>query len=298
MPPFCRNSIVAVITFLCAALLALHAKATVLALPNSWTGGSPAPGATGSQTFTSSGQTATISVNNNGTSATGATWAAGYPAFNSTQTTGGLSPLQNGLQLYATSTSSTSAFILTTVTFATAVTNVSFEIWDVDKSATQFVDTITGIQALAFYTGAVQGASSVTSAVPNTYNTVQGSGLSFRVDGTAGASNTTNQGTVTISFTGPITQFSFLWSNTDPGLGGQAIGVGNINFTPVPEVSALWPVAGLLLLGCGGRVAQSALLRRRLVRGKRRARSKSNSVSVAEGERLDIGQLGNGIAFN
>ncbi|MGZ5553926.1 MAG: hypothetical protein ACXWHF_09835, partial [Chthoniobacterales bacterium] len=36
------------------------------------------------------------------------------------------------------------------------------------------------------------------------------------------------------------------WSNSDAGLGQQAIGLGNINFTVVPEANPLWPIVGLL----------------------------------------------------
>ena len=186
----------------------------------------------------------TISINNNGSSAQGAAWAGGYPTINSTETTGGFSG-QNGLQLYATSSSSTSGFVLTTFSFASPVTNVSFQIWDVDKAAGQF-DTISSIQALSS-TGTVLAASSVTSAVAG-YNTITGSGLGTVVTGTSGASNTTNQGTIDIAFSGSITQFSFQWSNSDPGLGAQAIGVGDINFTVAPEMNAGLGVAGLLLL--------------------------------------------------
>ncbi|HSP44675.1 MAG TPA: hypothetical protein VLO30_01655 [Chthoniobacterales bacterium] len=215
-----------------------------MVFPNgSWTAGAPAPGQTVSQVFPTITPNLTISLNNNGASAQGMTWAPGYATINSTQTTGGFAG-QNGLQLYATASSSTTAYILTTITFASPVTNVSFQLWDVDKAAGQFADTISAIQALSS-TGTVQAASSVTSAVAG-FNTITGSGLGIVVNGTAGASNTTNQGTIDISFAGPITQFSFRWSNSDTGLGAQAIGVGNINFTAVPEPNSLWGLVGLL----------------------------------------------------
>ena len=228
------------------ALTAGRAHATLVVFPNgSWTAGAPAPGQTVSQVFPTISPTLTISLNNNGASATGATWAPGYPTINSTQTTGGFAG-QNGLQLFANSSSSTTGYILTTVVFASPVTNVSFQLWDVDKAAGQFIDSISAIQALSDV-GTTIAASSVTSAVSG-YNTITGSGLGIVVNGTAGAGNNTNQGTIDISFSGPITQFSFRWSNTDAGLGAQAIGLGNINFTVVPEIDTMFGVLGLLAI--------------------------------------------------
>lgn len=188
-----------------------------------WTAGAPTPGQTKTQNFTSvAPNDITVSINNNGVSGTGGTWQTGYPAINSTQTTGGFTGV-NGLQLYLTAQSSTSSYIRTTFAFASPATNVTFQLWDVDAAAGQFVDKIANIQALAVG-GATVGANSVTSAVAG-YNTITGTGLSTVITGIAGASNTTNQGTINITFNGPITQFSFDWLNTDSGRGAQAIGL-------------------------------------------------------------------------
>jgi hypothetical protein len=228
-----------------AGLLA-QVDATLVALPNGgWTAGAPAPGQTDSQTFTTFGPNMTIAVTN-GTAASGVTWSGGYPAINASETTGGFSGSNaNGFQLYALSSASAASYVLTTISFAAPVYNLSFQIWDVDKSAGQFVDTITAIKAMNGVTSVA--ATSVTSAMPG-YNTVTGSGLGTTINGTAGASNTTNQGTIDITFSGPIDQFSFKWSNTDAALGGQAIGIGDINFSTVPEADTLWPV--MISLGC------------------------------------------------
>src|SRR4029077_11727549 len=78
------------------------------------------------------------------------------------------------------------------------------------------------------------GATSVTSATPG-FNTIIGTGLATVVLGTANASNTSNQGTIDITFSGPITQFSFDWSNNDAGLGAQAIALGPLTYDVVPE---------------------------------------------------------------
>jgi hypothetical protein len=214
-----------------------------------WTAGAPGPGATATQSFTSvAPNDITVSINNNGVAASGAAWQPGYPAINSTNETGGLSGT-NALQLFVTAQSSTSAFIKTTVMFANPVTSVSFQIWDVDKAAGQFADQISLIQALAVG-GATVGPTSVTSAVPG-FNTITGTGLSTVVLGTAGASNTTNQGTIDISFTGPITQFSFEWFNKDGGLGQQAIALGPISY--LPEISPGWITALVCVAAVGAR---------------------------------------------
>ena len=227
-----------------------RAHGIIFSWPSSgWTAGAPGPGTTATQSFTSvMPNDITVAINNNGVAATGGTWHAGYPAIDSTNETGGFSGT-NGLQLFMASQSSTSSYIKLTVTFSTPVTNLSFQIWDVDKSAGQFADQITQIQALAVG-GATVGASSVTSAVAG-FNTITGTGLSTVVLGTAGASNTTNQGTIDISFAGPITQFSFEWLNNDPGLGQQAIALGPISY--LPEVSPGWITALVCVVAAGVR---------------------------------------------
>jgi len=215
--------------------------------PNGWTAGSPAPGETLSQSFTSvNPNDITAYINNNGASASGATWqSGGYPQISRSPLTGGFAST-NALQLYVVSQSSTSSYITTTITFDSPVTNLSFQIWDVDAVAGQFADKISNIHALAVG-GATVGPDSVTSEVAG-YNTISGTGLGTVVLGTANASNTTNQGTIDITFSGPITQFSFDWSNNDSGLGAQAIALGPLTYTIVPEQSAGASVAFLCLM--------------------------------------------------
>src|ERR1700694_5699299 len=92
-------------------------RGTVFDWPSSgWTAGTPAPGGTVTQSFTSvTPNDITVSVNNNGTSNQGGTWQTGYPQISSNPLTGGFSGV-NGLQLYVVSQSSTSSYIRTTVT--------------------------------------------------------------------------------------------------------------------------------------------------------------------------------------
>jgi hypothetical protein len=198
-----------------------------------WTAGTPGPGTTASQQFTSvNPNDITVDVNNNGVLPVGATFQANYPQISATPVTGGFTGV-NALQLYVASQANVASFIRTTVTFDTPVINLSFQIWDVDSIAGQFADKIWNIQAVAQGGGTV-GATSVTSATPG-FNVITGTGLATIVLGTANAANNTNQGSINITFSGPITQFSFDWSNNDPGLGAQAIALGPLTYDVVPE---------------------------------------------------------------
>ncbi len=238
---------------LCISLAAPAAHASVtFNWSGTWSAGSPTNGQTKTQQFTSvTANDITVSIYNSGMTAQG-----GYPAIDSTETTSGLSGV-NGLQLYASKSAAVTSFYRVTVSFATPVTNLSFSLWDCDASAGQFVDKFQNIQALAVG-GATVGADSFASEVAG-YNTISGSGLSAVISGTAGASNTTNQGTVDIAFNQPITQFSFEWSNSDSGHGAQAVGLSPIVYTIVPEGRS-----GLVTVGsCAAAVLCEFFRRRR-----------------------------------
>ena len=233
-------------------------RASIVNWPDGgWTAGSPGPGQTVNQSFTSVvPNDVTVSINNNGNSAQGGTWQTGYPQIDSTTSTGGFTGV-TGLQLFMVAQDNETSYIRITVSFAVAVTNVSFQLWDIDAVNNQFADTITNIQALT--TGNITiGPDSVTSAVAG-YNTITGSGLSTVITGTANADNATNQGTIDITFNGPITQFSFDWSNSDHKLGAQAIALGPISY--VPETSA--GVASAAVCGLALTVHQFVKRRRR-----------------------------------
>ena len=243
-----------VLTWLVISAAAVNASTTFnWPSPPGWTAGTPATGQTVSQSFTDgvSPNDVTVSIYNSGVNN-----QTGYPAIDSTNTTGGFTGV-NALQLYISSTPTMGNYLKTTVSFASPVVNLSFQLWDVDKSAGQFIDYITNLQAIAQGGGTV-GATSVSSAVSG-YNTITGTGLSTVIAGTKSATNTTNQGTINITFAGPITQFSFQWSNNDAGLGQQAIGLGPLTYEVVPEAQSLCSVTAACL---------AAILCRRLSRRK------------------------------
>jgi hypothetical protein len=217
-----------------------------------WTAGAPTAGQTDTQNFTSvNPNDITVAINNSGSGAQGMVWqtgSGGYPQISFNNDTGGFTGV-NGLQLLVTSSQAVGTYIKTTITFATPVINLSFQIWDVDAVAGQFVDQIANIQALAQGGGTV-GPDSVTSAVAG-YNTITGSGLATVVLGTANADNSTNQGTIDITFNGPITQFSFEWSNNDAALGAQGITIGPLTYTPVREIQSAWIAAAACAVAAG-----------------------------------------------
>lgn len=229
-----------------------------------WTAGAPGPGETKSQSFTSvNPNDITVDINNSGAGPQGLVWNAGsggYPQISFASDTGGFSGV-NGLQMLVTSSQASGNYIRTTVTFATPVINLSFQIWDVDAVPGQFIDRIANIQALAQGGGTV-GADSVTSAVAG-FNAITGSGLGTVVLGTANANNTTNQGTIDILFNGPITQFSFDWSNNDPALGAQGIALGPLTYLPVPEVGSVWGGVAACALAIGHQLFRRGQNRRR-----------------------------------
>jgi len=217
-----------------------------------WTAGAPSAGQTQTQSFTSvTANDITVSINNSGSGVQGMLWntgSGGYPQISANPDTGGFTGV-NGLEQLVTSSQAAGTYIKTTVSFATPVVNLSFQIWDVDAVPGQFVDKISNIQAVA-QGGGIVGPDSVTSAVPG-FNTITGSGLSTVVLGTANAANNTNQGSINITFNGQITQFSFEWSNNDPGLGAQGITLGPLTYEPVPEIDPAWTAAAACALAVG-----------------------------------------------
>ena len=261
-----------------AIILALSASAAkgsiVFNWPSSpgWTAGTPGQGQSASQSYTSVNlNDITAQIDNNGVNIQGT-----YPQINSTNETGGLTNV-NALQLYISSTPSFGNTLRTTISFASPVTNLSFQIWDVDALAGQFADMITNLKALAPDGVTVFGASSVTSAVPG-YNTITGTGLSTSILGTASAANNTNQGTIDITFSSPLVQFSFDWSNNDNGRGAQAIGLGPLTYDPVPEHDSACSIAATCLMAILG----NKLRRRKKVRVERADNWKGSAFQSSE----------------
>ncbi len=175
-----------------------------------WTTLSPTPGNTQTVNYSSTGQNISVSIFN---SNPGATWNTGYPNTyaNGTGVVNG-GTTNNGLIYYAKSQATTSGFIQTTINFnyPEGVDNVSFQIWDVDKSAGQFIDTLTNLQATAVGGGVVYPTTlnnTHTSNPGTNYNQITGSGATLKISGLAAASDTTDQGTINVGFSQALDHF-------------------------------------------------------------------------------------------
>jgi hypothetical protein len=170
---------------------------------------------------------------------------SGNNTQNSGYLTGGGSTSQNALQM--STLNGISGGMTVTIKFTTAVTGVSFSLFGVDYSSSSIFDQISSITALTSGSATI-GATVTTSAA----NTGTGSGAGLVVFGTANSSSATSgNGNVLISFgTNSVKQVTFTWINPGSLLGSQQIALGNISFTPLPEVGA--GVAALAL--CGGAV--------------------------------------------
>ena len=250
------------------------AQATTLswsAYAGGWTPatGTPTAGNTVSQQFDNdssaghAGNDMQVSITNSNPGATWSTATGGNPAtpeiLNTTYTGGFTGNAAYSLTLQVTAEASTSSYIQITINFlassyANGVKNVSFSIFDVDKSAGQFIDIINNIQATTV-SGATIGASTIAPVSGATYS-VSGSGTGQVVTGTSANTNSAGQGTVNINFgSTAVNQVSFRWSNSDPGLGRQGIGLYNISYDPVvtPEANQAVLSIGLCLSAIGFR---------------------------------------------
>ncbi len=237
-----------------------------------WTAGTP--NTTGvTQSFTGSDTTG-ISVNIKDSSAS-TVWQNGSngvstvasPGINNTLLTDHLTG-QKALQLSIFSEPSTTAFVQVTVTFAKPVTNVSFTLWDVDKSiagqqgngtGNSYTDLISNIGAklvngtTVAATTITDGGSDGTDNSKTNSTTVTGTQVTGGSNNGGTENDALNSGQVTINFgTQAITSFTFQWSN--PGwINGdgsqQFIAMGNINYTvSTPEVGS--GLAAVAVCGC------------------------------------------------
>ena len=162
----------------------------------------------------------------------------------STTLHGGLTPAENTLLLatdFSTSTDSLTITITFSANYTQGVTNVSFNIFDLD-SGTSFQDQLRSIRGVG-----VDGATVTATYVGGPAVTTTGS---FVVNG-AGLSPDSgigsNAGNLLITFSQPITSLSFVFGNgasiTNPAY--QTIGIHDINFSPVPEINPAFVAAGL-----------------------------------------------------
>ncbi|MEY2564282.1 MAG: hypothetical protein QOH88_2475 [Verrucomicrobiota bacterium] len=117
--------------------------------------------------------------------------------------------------------------------YTQGVENVSFTLFDIDAGAD--LDRIINI-----YATALDGTTHLAATISNLGSTVTltGTGLTQVLSGNAPSPDTSANGNATFSFgANAIIGFSFSWENSNGPPKYQDIAMGNISFTPVPEVN-------------------------------------------------------------
>ena len=138
-----------------------------------------------------------------------------------------------------------------TVTFSPqyllGVQNVSFSLFDIDQEEKQ--DLITDISARGVG-GVVGYAATITNIGSSVSHT--GAGFGQRLRGIADSPDTglsSGNGNATISFgSNAIQSFTFTFDSTPGGPKLQKLALGDISFTPVPEINPAIAAGGLCLI--------------------------------------------------
>ena len=183
------------------------------------------------------------------------------PAVNQT-TTGGL-PGQNSLMVAGNLKTQSNVTIHLTFSGAQpGASNVSFTIFDIDITTnSDIIDTIYGVRLDGTYVAAT--ITNIGSALSLT-----GTGLNQVLDGNLPSPNSgpgSSIGNATISFGSTIiTDVFFTFSNTSGAPRYQDIAIGDINFTPVPEMNPAMTAAA----SCIGAMMITILLQRRARRAR------------------------------
>jgi hypothetical protein len=188
------------------------------------------------------------------------------PAINQTLT-GGLSPVQNSLMLAGNLyTHSDLTVQLSFTGTQPGAANVSFTIFDIDVTTNS--DIISGIYGVA------PDGTHVAATITNVGSAVSftGTGLNQVLTGNTASANSgpgSSNGNATISFGSTvITDIFFTFSNNAGAPFYQDIALGDVSFTPVPEINpaATSAISCLLALGLTTLVHRRAKIKaRRLV---------------------------------
>jgi hypothetical protein len=175
------------------------------------------------------------------------------PVVNQTLT-GGILPAQNSLMLAANLHTNSNATVQLSFPGTLGSINVSFTIFDID--VTTNADVISNIYGVAL--DGTHIAATITNIGPAV--TLSGSGLTYKLTGNAASPDNSSNGNVTISFGSTlITDVFFTFGNTAGAPRYQDIAIGDINFTPVPEMNPAAVSVGSCLLAAG----MTALVHRR-----------------------------------
>ena len=180
--------------------------------------------------------------------------------------TGGLIPVENALNLAANLKTHSDVTIHLSFTGALpGAANVSFTLFDIDVTTNS--DIISGIYGVAYDgTHIAATITNVGSAV-----TLTGTGLNQVLTGNTASADSgagSSNGNVTISFGSTIiTDVFFNFSNTAGAPRFQNIAIGDITFTPVPEMNPAITAAA----SCVGAIGLTLLLNRRARRARQSA---------------------------
>jgi hypothetical protein len=175
------------------------------------------------------------------------------PVVNQTLT-GGIVPPQNSLMLAANLHTNSNATVQLSFPGTLGSINVSFTIFDIDVTTNS--DVISNIYGVAL--DGTHVAATITNVGPAV--TLSGSGLTYKLTGNAASPDNSSNGNVTISFGSTlITDVFFTFGNTAGAPRYQDIAIGDINFTPVPEMNPAAVSVGSCLLAAG----MTALVHRR-----------------------------------
>jgi hypothetical protein len=181
--------------------------------------------------------TVTLTAQNNNIWTNDPTTGTLTPAVNQTMT-GGLLPAENSLILAANMHTNSNLTLQLSFTGGNGAlntpgaANVSFTIFDIDITTNKdIIDTIYGLAPDGTHVAAT--ITNVGSSV-----TLTGSGLAQTLTGNAAVANNSGDGNATISFGATlITDVFFTFSNNAGAPRYQDIGIGDITFTPVPEIN-------------------------------------------------------------
>lgn len=168
---------------------------------------------------------------------------------------GGQSPVQASLNL-AIDLGKQDRVITITITFSDQYTlgieDLSFSIFGIDRpgAGNDYIDQIRSIQGTS--TTGVSMAPTISSRGSSV--TLTGTGLSQVLTGNnsvARTGDTSGAGNATISFGPGVRSVTFSFGDDNPAFNNplaQDISLGNINFSPVPEVNPAFAAAGICLL--------------------------------------------------
>ena len=183
------------------------------------------------------------------------------PAINQS-ITGGLTPAENSLMIAANLHTNSNLTVQLSFTGGPGgqpgANNVSFTIFDIDITTNS--DIISSIYGVA------PDGTHVAATITNVGSTatLSGAGLTYKLTGNAASPNNSSNGNATISFGSTlIYDVFFTFGNNAGAPFYQDIAIGDVTFTPVPEVNPATVAAGSCVTAIGLTIFLQRRARRR-----------------------------------